>query len=118
MKQDPNSPSRFAVQGGEQVTVTIEAIGCSCLTGGAFDGDPLSLASHSPDTYTFAVPTDSDEHAFTFVCHFLPGGLPNPKYAVSASGNQGGGSFRVAIVFPPANPADPPFPLQITFVSA
>jgi len=113
MIQTPGAPAEFTVQNGENVTVTIEAFSCACNTGGAFDNNPLGHVSTDPDVYSFAVIGSSGEnHFFGYVCHFFPSNLPNPHYVVSASGDRGGGTFRVRQV---GLQIDPPAQFELKF---
>jgi hypothetical protein len=118
MIQNGANPSQFTVQTGEQVTVTLEAFGCACNTGGAFDNQPATRTSSDPDVYTFQVDVNGktgDVHFFTYVCHFFQADLPNSRYDISASGNRGGGTFPVrSVAKQTATPAEG----QLTFTIA
>jgi hypothetical protein len=113
MVQNQNALSEFTVQNGEQVTVSIDSIGCACNTGGAFDNTPLRQSSQSPDVYSLnVVGASGEQHFFNYVCHFFPGDIPTSKYIVSVTGNQGGGVVTARTV---AKQINPPAFFQLTF---
>jgi diphthamide synthase (EF-2-diphthine--ammonia ligase) len=116
MIQTPGAPAEFTVRSGENVAVTIEAFSCACNTGGAFDNKPLGHVSNDPDVYQFAVVGNSGEdHFFVYVCHFFAADLPAAHYVVSASGDQGGGTFAVRSV---AKQTATPAQFQLKFTIA
>lgn len=116
MTENPAASSEFTIQSGEQITVSIDSVGCACNTGGAFDNTPLSQQSQSPDVYVFTVAGASGEHHFfNYVCHFFPGDLASATYTVSVTGSNGGGTFLARTV---GKQTSPPAAFQLTFVIA
>jgi hypothetical protein len=116
MTQNPAALSEFTVQSGEQVAVSIEAIGCACNTGAAYDNTPWPQISQSPDVYEFTVSGNSgDHHFFNYVCHFFQGDLPGVTYQVSVTGDKGGGTVLARTV---GKQITPPAAFQLTFLIA
>lgn len=110
---NPAASSEFTVTSGEQITVSIDSIGCACNTGAAYNNAPRAQVSQSPDVYTFTVDGASGEqHYFNYVCHFFPGDLASASYTVSVTGSGGGGSVLARTVGKQVNP---PAAFQLTF---
>ena len=67
MTQDPDTLVDFTVTNGEQISVTVQAVQCNCLTSAGFDEVNLSPTSKNPDIYKFTVSGNSGDKA-RFVC--------------------------------------------------
>jgi len=91
MTQDSNNKALFTVASGEQVTASLQSVGCNCFTSAGYDGQPLTKQSSAPDTYTFTVAGNTgDQKLFAGVCFFPNGTDAFARYTVGVSSNKGG----------------------------
>lgn len=91
MTQNPTSPCEFTVANGEQVSVTVQAVQCQCLTSAAYNQADVAAAANNPDVYQFTVAGNSgDQFRFACVCTFQAGDPLFAYYAFAVGGNNGG----------------------------
>lgn len=90
MTQDLINKALFTVASCEQVTVSLQSVGCNCFTSAGFDGQALTKQSSAPDAYTFTVAGNrGDQKLFAGVCLFPTGTDAFARYTVQVSNDKG-----------------------------
>lgn len=91
MTQNPTSLTDFTVANREQVTVTVQAVQCNCLTSAAFNQTNLAAQRNNPDVYGFTVTGNpGDRFRFACVCTFQATDPLFAHYLFAVSGSNGG----------------------------
>ena|ERR1039458_5476291 len=99
MTQDPAAQAHFTVASGENITVTVGAVGITCVTSAALN--TVAVVDSSPNqnalsVYKFPINGNvGDVSKFACVCTF-PGGAGS--YTIDVTSDQGGNSNELTIV--------------------
>jgi hypothetical protein len=100
MTQDPGALAHFTVASGENITVTVGAIGIACTTSAALNTVAVVDSSPNPNAdsvYKFPITGDVGTISkFACVCTF-PGGAGS--YTIDVTSDKGGNS-NVPSIFP------------------
>ncbi len=91
MTQNPDTLVDFTAANGEQVTVTVQAVQCNCLTSAGYNMANLAATSNNPDVYQFNVAGNSgDIFRFVCLCTFQAGDPLFSYYSFQVTGSNGG----------------------------